>query len=479
VPKNIPTYSVCAGPGVARSSKQIGGLAGVLINAFFANKLLTVGLFLGFLIGLVLISNPLTWAAFGAAIIVALTEFKDWYYHGRLLCIRDRDCAIGTVISEPTAAFDGDRKLNLMLAPYAQRDSVETLLDHIEANEAMLIDDSNFNDPPFHTAAPALPDSAQRENAFKILRDYLRELRSEDPDDEDAEANMYRQLLIGVIHRLMSDPSKNFYNRYYRKDTAHITAGSALWDAIPDDFDPTVNWQGPNAQSSTTQFNPYTQRTETLNPMFRFEISHLVPYLHCEIEGYYIKLLIDNLILAFSAWLASVLLLWPVLGPLAPLAALAIALLIFLVKWLIDEITGNDGDAGEPDVDWDDPDVPQEGGLERAGDVVVAYGNWIMDTEHHNYFEVHPVRAYYIIARNSLGREPVLVSGNMEQEEFGHENFDPTKIRRNRADKICDIVTRAEEDDPPDTIERRGQTLLSYGMQTRYAGGGTHKHERC
>jgi hypothetical protein len=474
MPRDIPTYTVCAGPGVARSHRQIGGLAGTLVNAFFANKLLTVGAFLAFIIGLVLLSSPIAYAATGAAIIAALVEFKNWYYFGRLLCIRDNECAIGTVISEPTAAFDGDRKLNLMLAPYSQRECVETLLDHIAANEAMLIDNANFNDPPFHTSAPALPVAAQRENDFNILKNYIRDLRSEDPNDEDAKSNMYRQLLIGVINRLLVDPARNFYRRFYRKDPAHIAEGSALWNAIPEDFDddPAINWDGPNAQSSKTHFNPYTNTTRTLNPMFRFDTGHLVPYLHCEIEGYYIKLLIDNLILAFSAWLAATLALWAVLGPLAPAAALLIALLVFLFKWLIDEITGNDGDASEPDIDWEDPEIPDDPLDEKTGDVVVAYGYWIMDTEHYQYFEIHPVRAYYVIARNSLGEEPVLVHGNMDQEEFGHENFDPGEITGERADEICGIITKAEEDRPDDVIEKDEETLLSYGMNTYYAGGG-------
>ena len=363
MPRNIPTYTVCAAPGVARSHQQLGGLAGFLVNAFLSNKLLTVGAFLLFLIGLVIASNPVTWAAFGAAIIVALTEFKNWYYYGRLLCIRDRDCAIGTVISEPTPAFDGDRKLNLMLAPYSQRECVETLLDHIAANEAMLINNANFNDSPFHTSAPPLPVTAQRENDFNVLKNYMETLRSGDPGDEDAEANMYRQLLIGVVNRLMADPARNFYNRYYRKDPALGPAGSALWDAVPEDFDtdPNINWLGPNAQSTKTHFNPYAQKEETLNPMFRYDTPHLVPYLHCEIEGYYIKLLVDNLILAFATWLAAMLALWGLLSPLAPAAALVIALLIFLFKWLIDQVTGNDGDAAEPDIDWDEPDIPEGG----------------------------------------------------------------------------------------------------------------------
>jgi hypothetical protein len=63
----------------------------------------------------------------------------------------------------------------------------------------------------------------------------------------------------------------------------------------------------------------------------------------------------------------------------------------------------------------------------------------------------------------------------MEQEEFGHENFDPSQITQERAEEVCDIVTRAEEEEPADTIERRGETSLSYGMTTRYAGGGAQE----
>jgi hypothetical protein len=474
MPRDIATYTECAPPGEARSHQQLGGIAGFVANAILTNGVLTVLGLLALLIGLVLLNNPLTWAAFGITIIAGLEQFKDWYYNSRLLCIRDRDCAIGTVISEPEAAFDGDRKLNLMLAPYTQRQCVETLLDHIATNEAMLIDNANFNDPPFHTSAPALPVQAQRENDFGILRDYIRDLKSGDPDDDAAESNMYRQLLIGVVNRLMLDPARNFYNRYTRKDPAHITPGTPLWDAIPEDFDAAVNWQAPDARSSSTHFNPYLQRDETLNPQFRYDLPHLVPYLHCEIDGYYIKLLIDNLILAFSTWLAAMIVL-SFFTPWAPLIALAIALLVFFIKWLVDELTGNDGDADEPDVDVDDPDVLDDVVRATAGDVVVTYGNWIMDTEHHNYFEIHPVRAYYVVARNSLGTEPVLVNGNMDQEEFGHENFDPTEVDAARADGVCQVISRAEEAASDGLIDRTATEGLSYGLMTHYAGARTHK----
>src|SRR5687767_4629039 len=109
MPSDIPTYTVCAPPGEARSHQQLGGIAGFVINAWLKQKILTVAGLLALLIGLVLLSNPLGWAALGVVIIAGLQEAKDWYYNGRLLCILDRDCAIGTVISEPEAAFDGDR----------------------------------------------------------------------------------------------------------------------------------------------------------------------------------------------------------------------------------------------------------------------------------------------------------------------------------------------------------------------------------
>ena len=470
MPNDIPTYVTCAPPGDARSHKQLGGIAGTVGNAILTQTALTVVALLGILIALVLVNSPFAWAALGVTIIAGLQEFKDWYYNHRLLCIKDRDCAIGTVMAEPEVSFDGDRKLNLMLAPYSQRQCVETLLDHITENEAMLIDNANFNDPPFHTSAPILPTQAQRENDFTKLREYMGNLESEDPGDEDADSNMFRQLLIGVIDRLMSDPARNFYNRFYRKDATQIAPGTPLSDAIPQDFDPAVNWQGPNAQSASTHFNPYVQANETLNPLFRFDLKHLVPYLHCELDGYYIKLLIDNLILAFSVWLAAMIALF-FFTPFAPLIALAIALLIFFLKWLFDELTGNDGSAGEPDVDWDDPDAPGDPLAERAGDLVVTYGNWIMDTEHHNYFEIHPVRAWYLIARNSLGREPILRDGNMEQDEFGEENFDPAEIDAARADQICALIDGGEEGGSDDVILRTGPTALSYGMTTAYGGG--------
>jgi len=252
-----------------------------------------------------------------------------------------------------------------------------------------------------------------------------------------------------------SGKPKNFFERFYRKVTAAIP-DAATRNAIPNDYDSAVNWQGNDAKSS-----------QELNPMFRFENSHTVPYLHCEVEGNYIEILLDDFIVALTAFAAACAIAGPVVGAI-------VGFLAWLFKKIWDWITGNDGDAAEPDVDWDDPDFTGYPGVtESTGDVVVTFGNWIMDTEHHQYFEIHPVRAYYVIAKNALGEDaPVLVDGNEEQVVVG-DNFDPTNINRSDAERICKIVNDAEAQDPDSKIPVTGAATLSYGLRMSYGGGGT------
>lgn len=469
MPRDIPTYTECAPPGVARSHQLLGGIAGLIINGIINQTLLTVGALLAVFIGLIVLANPVAWVAFAAVIVAEAERAKDWYYNGRLLCIRDRDCAIGTVISEPTASFDGDRKLNLVLAPYTQADWVETTIDHFETNRGMLNTPATWAEPAFYQTVLFPPSPQDLAGNFATLRAYVKALRSEHPNDGDAESTIFRQLQIGIVDRVLSDPARNFYRRYFRKDPAHIPPGSPLDQHIPKDFDDDVPWDQPNARSTKPPtFNPYLQRNDTLNPMFRYEPERIVPYLHCEIDGYAVAVLIDNAIMAFLAFIALAIAL-SFLGPFGVGIALALAGFLFALKSLIDFLTGNDGDADPPDVD--DPDAPGATTTIRVGDVVLTYGNWIMDTEHHNFFEIHPVRAYYLIARNSFDQSATLDKGELVDEEFGHENFDVTEIDAIRENEICRMVTGGEEGEDGDVILLRAPQALSMGMVTQYAGG--------
>ena len=88
-----------------------------------------------------LVEGGLTWAAVGAllgslgggwgALLGAfaalpygiVTAFCDWFFHFRLICIQDNQCAVGTIgrieISRDFLDPDGDFNINLVLAPVA------------------------------------------------------------------------------------------------------------------------------------------------------------------------------------------------------------------------------------------------------------------------------------------------------------------------------------------------------------------------
>jgi hypothetical protein len=370
----------------------------------------------------------------GPLAIVVATEIKDWYYNRRLLCIRDRDCAVGEVVAEPTTATDGDRKLNLLLNPLRRADVTTALTDHLMTNQAMLTtpDTAVFpgGPPPFD---------------LSDLRAYMSSLQG-----GDTPSYVHAQVTIGLLDRLLSVPANTTYARFYRKDPAHITDG-ATWDYIPNDFapadNPTAKWSDPNARSNWTGMNQVDEKAgQPLNPMFRFDSDHLVPYLHTEIEGHNIQILMDDVITAAAGLMIGCL----ICGPLCGIVA---GFLLWLLKKLLDWLSGNDGDAGGVDVDWAEPgEATDVHG--RAGDVVAVYGNWIMDTEHGQYFEIHPVRAYYVLSPTAAG-------------EYQPSEKDAAEARRR-----CNLIRDAEENDRPPQIEKTEAALLAWGLTTRYAGGG-------
>jgi hypothetical protein len=95
-----------------------------------------------------------------------------------------------------------------------------------------------------------------------------------------------------------------------------------------------------------------------------------------------------------------------------------------------------------------------------------------MDTEHSQYFEIHPVKAYYIIGRNGRG-EVEIFDSTEEQEKSGTERLHNGVVDQRLRDEICSMVHQAEEGDSgPILLTRDAPTVLSHGLTTRYAGGG-------
>jgi hypothetical protein len=510
MPRGLPRFAFCAGPGDAKSHKTIGGLLGFLIGLWFSSATAAIffSVFLGFVIPILLLGGCLGVIPAVITIVALLQEAKDWYYHERLLCIEDRNnCVVGSVLVEPEVSTDGDRKLNLLLAPFTEAECFELLCRHLNDNEGLLNSPAPFIEQQFFPGAPpvqfvpfnadilddpnASPDERRAER--KKVADYLRAIRGHDEEDDDATSKAYNNMLIGWMDRLLdasnvdkNNQPKNFQGRFYRKDPNVIPPGTPLSDAIPPDFDPATPWQAVDGSlSPVTQNNPYEDsfQPRPLNAMFRFDHSReadpenpdrLLPYLHCEIDGNWVQLFLDELSLAISSFgvayfFLCIALPWPLSLLAGPIAAL-LALLIFLLQRWLDG--GSDrGQAEPPDVEYDDPDNFGESGDSLDGDLVTILGPWIMDTEHTQYFEIHPVEAYYVVARNGRGAIELFDSA-AEQIESGSERLHNGMVDATMAAVICGMANQAEGEDPPPVITRTAPTLLSHGLRTNYGGGG-------
>lgn len=489
MPNNIITYTTCADPGVATSHKRMGGfagyVAGLLVNSSFAFRLGVVGLIVATAIFLI-VANPITAVATFAFLIATALDVKDWYYNRRLLCVEHDVCTVGAVINQTKNNFDGDAVYNLILAPYMQHECFDAMLQHFRHNEQLLKDPTHYV-APYHTAVPDFSaygtlhlnpgDPNYNLNDQRVLMaDYLKAILGRDPHDKDVPSNIYNQFLTGVLDRILAIPDanglrKDFYGHFYRKSAAHIPVGSALWNALPTDFDENVDWQADNSSISTITFdNPY-ERTEIqpmgLNNLFKVDHPRSSPFLHCEIDGHVVAGIIDNAIAFitafFIAYLAA-LLVSLIAGILAALAILLLALIWYLLGGT------ETGQAEQPDVDYEDP-IEGEEDSQGTGDVVVTYGNWIMDTEHSQRFEIHPVKAYYIVGKDKKDEELGLYDSAEEREKSGVEKFQNNEVTSDLATELCKMVSEAEGTDPPIILLRPVTTLLSYGMTTKYGGG--------
>lgn len=499
MPRDLPRFAFCAPPGVAKSHKTLDGLLGIIVSAWFSSKFVAifVSVLIGIVIPMIILGPCLGVIPATITIVGLLQDAKEWYYHERLLCIEDRNnCVVGSVLHEPEASTDGDRKMDLLLAPFTEPECYETVCRHLNANNALLNSPATFNDPPFFngtvpavyedcdpdilTDPNATPDERRAER--KKIADYLEKIKGEDPQDGDATSKIYNNILIGWMDRILDASNtdnagqpKNFQGRYYRKDLNIIPPGTPLSDAIPPDHDPATNWQGTDGSlSPLTATNPYETQHQPrpLNSMFRFDRERLLPYLHCEVDGNYIQLLMDELSLSVTtfgiAYGFTCLFLPPWLA--AIIGGLLALIIFFLQRWLDG---GSDrGQADPVDVEFDDPDNFGEDGQQLDGDLAAVFGPWIMDTEHAQYFEIHPVKAYYVLGRNGRSGAIDLFDSAADQQQSGTERLHNGLVDAAMVNAVCASVNEAEGEDPGPVIFRDVPTVLSHGLTTYYGGGG-------
>jgi hypothetical protein len=471
MPRDILTFTKCAPPDEAKSHKNYGGFTGWVMTNFLesttAGKVL-IGIFVAGLL-YVLFLNPFVAGATLALIALALLDIRIWYYELRLLCVGKGDnCLVGTVLSPSSNSFDGDATFNILPAPYSQIDCINTLAEHLTANRDLLSNPNTFNDPPFtfvNDIANKFPPNLDINNLdVNSLYDYLNILDGDviSGNDKDLRSNVYNHILVGFLDRLFSNyTTKNFYGHYLRKDKNFITDFN-IWNAIPNDFDDNKDWLAPNSSFYDERFTNRYELPSTklgLNPMFKFSNSAILPFVHCEIDGNNVAVLLTWVWFTLAA--AAAFIIVPGWGTL-------ILLLIFPILILL-SATGVLGQASKPDFDFEDPE-PTNQEVHLEGDVIAVYGKWIMDTEHSQYFEIHPVKAYYVLGKNGL--DTSVFDTPEDRNRMNFTKMTNKEITSEIADEVCKLISRNEKGDLDTVITRTIPQILSYGLVTKYGGGG-------
>jgi len=417
--RNLPYFTRCAGPGLAFAWTEGGNWVGTIIYGFVFG---ITGITIAGLVFEIISGAMMLGCAIGTGVYIMLAtmvaDFKHWYYNRRLMCIKHDQCACGTVVGEPHDAFDGDRKLDVLVAPFGVRDTEQLLITLLDERRGVL---SN------------VPDLIDLQNR-QVLLGYVRGLSNA----------QQRELYIRLAdEKMFTTPANSFQRHYYRRDQAIM--GDPAFLASPDD----------------------TLAAESPNPVCRInhveggdpEEGVLVPWMHCEVEGNRVERILDNVLAAVIAGLVAFVAACVVCETitvgagdwLCGLIAGGISLLIAFLIWLISQWINDpdDGVAGEIDVDVEDASFDTPPSEARRGDVVYLFGDWVMDMEHDKYFEIHPVKAYYLLCRSAQMPEDWEITEEVPAAEC---EFDVRELTGADMERICRIVQAVEHTDPDESF---------------------------
>lgn len=440
-------FTTCADPGEAHEFSVgenialfllLGGLQGFI--AWVTLKLLGAPCS---------VAVAIVWGAV-LGLVSELGLFNDWYYEKRLMCIRRATCAAGLLVGRPFAACDGDRKVDLLLSPFGLFE-VEADMAWAAAN-ALSSAGGGFPAPP-----PRTDYLASRSLRLEYVNGVVGGSGPQLAPGARLSDDHRKQLYFEIVHKYMftapqpGAPDRTFQSHFHIRDAAAM--GNAAFANSDDD-------------SGTDG-----------NPMYRFEhepvsgpgfvgtvfcdwlLGHpseeapeprIVPYLHCEIEGNRLDRGIFNLmmtLLAFAGgYTAACIVCSAYLGdsPWCAAIALVVAAILAVLAWLLMKWL-NDPEDGEADAVSIDVPAPNElndaGWDEDAGDLVLVVGDWIMDVEHDQYFEIHPVTSWYRVAVGHRGMRLIDDPSELAQDE---RFLMTTEVTADRFRDMCAVASGAE-----------------------------------
>ncbi len=416
-------YSKCAAPGNSYSLTDAGDLVWTLIGS---GLIATPGAIITWFLSGGDLSCVATIATF-LFLLSAISAIKTWYYNARLMCIQRDQCAVGTLVDAATLSMgafgDGDMKFDVLVAPFPVDEARDYFRDRITDAAS-----------PF---GPGPPDP----NDDELLANYVAGFPAEKKD----------RLYITVAHEDMMGGAnqaagRDYQRRYLIRERAAM--GDDAYEHSPDD----------------------TLADDPRNPMFRADPHKtLVPYLHCELEGNRFAVIMDNIMIALWTGLAASIAICVlcavynvpdiICGPLGGLIAALIAFLAWLIADAIND--PDDHTAQQTDVDVTDPAYDGDTATIFPGDALAIFGDWIMDEEHEKYFELHPVKAIYLVCRSERGDDPPWET--IRDLSEGREDcpYPVVDITAEDARAMCDAIDPSETGDIEIVIERTHSHALS------------------
>ena len=419
MPRYTNHFTQCAAPGVAAPLSILPPLLGYFLvfgggaaAAIFAAVISSTGVACEY-------AAVAIWGV-GLTLIASLGSFRKWYYNQRLMCIAEDSCVVGTVAGEPRISCDGDAKIDILIAPYRYLEVEISYAYDAAINLASA-------DPTF----PMPPDKLLYESDRALRLEYVNGPIENMPEQllpaQRLDPEERKRLYLEIVHKYLAAepvagaPDPRFQLRYYIRDSAAMGA-AAFNNSPPDEYtnpnpNPMYRWERePECVAGVGLFFSELFCEWILGaPASSSPEDRLVPYMHNEIEGDRMGRGIDNLQLSIGAFMAAyaaacaVCTVIPVVGVIpyaCSIIAGAVAALFAWLAWLLSKIFNdpNDGTADQISVDLPSgPEVDQGSPSDDVGDLVVVYGRWIMDEEHCNYFEIHPVRAWYRVATSPGG----------------------------------------------------------------------------
>jgi hypothetical protein len=428
MPRNLPHWTTCAAPGTAtpHDTGLYASLVISLVQGFFAG--LAGTLILLEIIGVALKISMTLGCAFAAAFIVAiifaLQSFMDWYDHRRLLCIQHDQCAIGVVVQHPSIYTDGDTAFNIALAPFSQSEHYAGLKSVIAQKRA---------------AGAPYPDPATL-GSFAAMIGFLKSLKR-DPLINIYQTHVWQQLLAPA-----AATNRDFQRRFFVKtpDVDAVTPGTAA--AMDDDS------FVPDGATNPMFRCPWDEGDGTEPEDKRNGFDLVEPYMHCEVEGHRLIAILENIrnaLIAGGIAYIAMCIACEVLTAGAGTVGFcgwvsgAIAALVAFLAWLFGQYVANkpgDKSASSLDPNVQDPDFGLDPLKAEKGDVVALFGDWIMDEEHGQYFELHPVKAYHYLGKDGSLRDTVRDRSDV---------FDASILVKSDFERICRLITDAETKDPP------------------------------